>query len=190
MKKFFNEFLLCLALSIILLPSITTKAEEISNSNDTTLSQDEAVELSEDETNINTEDVVEVFCHGENNLSITQSDIDLLAKLVYAESRGEPFDGKIAVASVVLNRVLDESFPNTINEVIFQKNAFSCVHNGNIIAYPDQSCFQAVYEALQGADPTNEALFFYNPTISTSSWMLSTKKYDELSIGQHVFFKA
>ena len=113
-----------------------------------------------------------------------------MAKLVYAESRGEPFEGKVAVASVVLNRVMISQFPNSIREVIFQKNAFSCVKNNEIIANPDQDCYNAVYEAIKGVDPTNNAIFFYNPKISTCSWMKSTEKNDVKTIGNHVFFKS
>lgn len=131
---------------------------------------------------------IEVFNYNEKKLFITQSDIDLMAKLVYAESRGEPFDGKVGVVSVVLNRVLDESFPNSIKDVIFEPNAFSCVKNKNINAYPDESCYNAVYSAIKGNDPTNKALFFYNPNLATSSWMINTEKHNKISIGNHVFF--
>ena len=112
-----------------------------------------------------------------------------MAKLVYAESRGEPYEGKIAVASVVLNRLLNPGFPNSIKGVIFQTNAFSCVRDRDIKANPDQSCYDAVYEAINGKDPTNEALYFYNPAIATCSWMKQTQKKDTKSIGNHVFFK-
>lgn len=189
MKKFLYQILLCLALSLIFCPKITAKAEDLMNQNNTTSNSTEVVARSEEQTNINPEGVVEVFSFGNDSLNVTQADIDLMAKLVYAESRGEPFDGQIAVASVVLNRVLNDKFPNTISEVIFQKNAFSCVRDGNIVAYPDQTCYNAVYEALRGVDPTNEALFFYNPAISTCAWMQSTEKIDVTPIGHHVFFK-
>lgn len=190
MKIFTKKLLICLALSFIFLPKNVVKAEDISNSTNSASPQSDTGENSEEYNNINANNVVEVFNQNNANLSITMGDINLMAKLVYAESRGEPFNGQIAVASVVLNRVLDKSFPNTISGVIFQRNAFSCVKNGNIEAYPDQSCYNAVYEALSGEDPTNDALFFYNPAISTSSWMLSTQKRDALSIGHHVFFKS
>lgn len=189
MKIFTKKLLICLALSFILLPNTITKAEDISNSTISASPNSDSEENSKEYNNINVNNVVEVFNQNNSNLSITMADIDLMAKLVYAESRGEPFNGQIAVASVVLNRVLDKSFPNTISEVVFQKNAFSCVKNGNIEAYPDQSCYNAVYKALSGEDPTNNALFFYNPKITTSSWMLSKEKKDALSIGNHVFFK-
>lgn len=132
---------------------------------------------------------VQVFNSNGSTLKINKNDINLMAKLVYCESRGEPFEGKVAVASVVLNRVINPKFPNTISDVIFQKNAFSCVSNGKIIAQPDESCYDAVYEAIRGKDPTNDALFFYNPTIATCSWMKETSKKDSKKIGNHTFFK-
>lgn len=134
-------------------------------------------------------DVLEVFDYAAQKLYITAEDIDLMAKLVYAESIGEPYAGKVAVASVVLNRTMDPHFPNTIREVIFQKNAFSCVKNGKLNANPNQDCYNAVYDAIKGADPTNDALFFYNPSIATCSWMKDTEKINQTTIGHHTFFK-
>ena len=134
-------------------------------------------------------EVLEVFSHATKQLYITGEDIDLMAKLVSAESIGEPYTGKIAVASVVLNRTIDPHFPNTISEVIFQKNAFSCVKNGEIRAYANQDCYNAVYDAIKGTDPTNDALFFYNPTIATCTWMKETEKVNQTTIGHHTFFK-
>ena len=134
-------------------------------------------------------EVLEVFNHATQQLYITGEDIDLMAKLVSAESIGEPYTGKIAVASVVLNRTIDPHFPNTIQEVIFQKNAFSCVKNGKINANANQDCYNAVYDAIKGADPTNDALFFYNPTIATCNWMKETQKINQTTIGHHTFFK-
>lgn len=176
MKRFFKLFLFYVALSFVAL------------SNNILTVEVKAVESTENiETNI--DQVVEVFNHGQTSLYVTQSDVDLLAKLIYAESRGEPYEGKVAVASVVLNRVLNPEFPNSIQGVIFQPKAFSCVKNGTITAYPDDNCYSAVYEALKGVDPTNEALYFYNPSTATCSWMKSTAKQNVTTIGHHVFFR-
>jgi N-acetylmuramoyl-L-alanine amidase len=186
MKKIINVCIPCLILFTIIYPTIIVNAEIVTNPPLVSLSPpNQIIKNTED----NSDSVVEVFSQGKNNLNITKSDIDLMAKLVYAESRGEPFEGKVAVASVVLNRVLSPKFPNTIKGVIFEPNAFSCVKNNNIIAYPDQKCYDAVYQAIKGTDPTHEALFFYNPKISTCSWMKAIKKIDSLTIGQHTFFK-
>lgn len=135
------------------------------------------------------DEVLEVFKHDSRQLYITGEDIDLMAKLVSAESIGEPYEGKVAVASVVLNRTLDSSFPDTIKGVIFQKNAFSCVKNGTINAKTNQECYNAVYDAIRGYDPTNEALFFYNPNTATCKWMKQTPKFNQTTIGHHIFFK-
>lgn len=135
------------------------------------------------------DEVLEVFKHDNQQLYITGEDIELMAKLVSAESIGEPYDGKVAVASVVLNRTLNPSFPNTIKEVIFQKNAFSCVKNSQINAKANQDCYNAVYDAIKGYDPTNEALFFYNPNTATCNWMKQTPKFNQTTIGHHTFFK-
>ena len=134
-------------------------------------------------------EILEVFNHSTQQLYITGEDIALMAKLVSAESIGEPYAGKVAVASVVLNRTIDPHFPNTIQEVIFQKNAFSCVKNSKINATANQDCYNAVYDAIRGADPTNDALFFYNPTIATCNWMKETQKINQTIIGHHTFFK-
>jgi len=160
-------------------PLIQKTDENYSNTNIKDISQ------SSDKHN----EVLEVFNHSTQQLYITGEDINLMAKLVSAESIGEPYAGKIAVASVVLNRTIDPHFPNTIQEVIFQKNAFSCVKNGNINADANQDCYNAVYDAIRGADPTNDALFFYNPTIATCNWMKETPKINQMTIGHHTFFK-
>lgn len=133
--------------------------------------------------------VVEVFNYKDEMIYLTEEDVYLMAQIVFAESKGEPYEGKVAVASVILNRVLNPAFPNTIKGVIFQPNAFSCVLDGVINVTPNQECFNAVYESIKGNDPTNEALFFYNPAIATCSWMHNIEKTDSRSIGQHLFFK-
>lgn len=138
--------------------------------------------------NLSDEDYVEVFKENNQMLYLTQSDIYLMSQVVYAESKGEPFEGKVAVASVILNRALNNGFPNTIQGVIFQPKAFSCIVNGQINVEPTQECFDAVYEALSGNDPTGDAVFFYNPDIATCSWMQGVEKHNIVSIGQHLFF--
>lgn len=193
MKNYICKFSLCFTLSLFLLTSIA-KAETLYSGRKQTYNalKNESINIeNKDNCNINQEEeVVQVFNRGQVNLYVTQSQLDLLANLVYAESRGEPFEGKVAVASVVLNRVLSPKFPNTIEEVIFQPNAFSCVKNKKIVANPDESCYKAVYDALSGVDPSNQALFYYNPEIATCNWMKKTEKYDTCHIGHHVFFKA
>lgn len=123
-----------------------------------------------------------------NNYNVTDDDIYLMAQIVYAESRSEPFEGKVAVASVILNRLNHAAFPKSIKEVVTQRNAFSCVKNGKINVIPDESSYSAVREALKGSDPTSKAVFFYNPKIATSKWMKNVSKTNEKIIGNHVFF--
>ena len=113
-----------------------------------------------------------------------------MAQIVHAESKGEPFEGKVAVASVILNRLGYPEFPKSIKGVVMQKNAFSCVKNGSIDVIPDQSSYYAVIEALKGKDPTEKAVFFYNPKTATSNWMKNVSKRSVIKIGNHVFFKA
>lgn len=133
-------------------------------------------------------EIVEVFNSSNIRLYLTEADIDLMAKVVFAESNGEPYEGKVAVASVILNRATSPKFPNTVEEVIKQKNAFSCVRNGIINVTPDSDSYNAVKEAIKGGDPTEKALFFYNPKIATCPWMKGAEKENIKNIGQHVFF--
>lgn len=132
--------------------------------------------------------VVTVFNNKGKNIYITDSDIHLMAQIVYAESNAEPYEGKVAVASVILNRLQDYRFPNNIEGVVKQKAAFSCVKNGKIYAQPNENCYRAVKDALNGKDPTNNAIYFYNPKIATSKWMKNINKSNTKTIGNHVFF--
>ena len=110
----------------------------------------------------------------------------LLARLVYAEARGESYKGKVAVAAVVLNRVSSASFPNTISGVIYQKGAFESVSNGSINLTPDSDSIRAAKEAMNGWDPTGGCLYFYNArTVSSGSWILS--RTVKTVIGNHSF---
>lgn len=135
------------------------------------------------------EDIVEVFSQSNKKIFLSRGDIELMSQIVYAESKGEPYEGKVAVASVILNRVAHPRFPKSVKEVINQKNAFSCVKDGKIIATPDESCYNAVMDAIKGKDPTNNAVFFYNPKTATSKWMKNIDKDNVKSIGNHVFFE-
>lgn len=120
-------------------------------------------------------------------ISITNDELYLLSKLVSSEARGESYEGQVAVASVVINRVLDSRFPNNIKDVIYQKNAFSVVNNGEIYKNPTDSAYKAAREALYGKDPTSGAIYFWNPEIATCSWIKTLDPYKR--IGNHVFAK-
>lgn len=132
----------------------------------------------------------QVFKSNEKCTYVSDKEVYLMAQIVHAESRGEPFEGKIAVASVILNRLSYPEFPKSIEEVIMQKNAFSCVTNGKIDVIPDENSYNAVLEAIKGTDPTGKAVFFYNPRTATSKWMKNISKKSIKKIGNHVFFKA
>lgn len=117
--------------------------------------------------------------------TILSADHRLLAKLVYAEARGETYKGQVAVAAVVLNRVRSASFPNTISGVIYQTNAFTCVNNGSINNTPDSSCIRAARDAMNGWDPTGGCLYYYNPKTASDSWIRT--RTVKTVIGNHSF---
>ncbi|WP_052807393.1 cell wall hydrolase [Risungbinella massiliensis] len=122
--------------------------------------------------------------------SLTKADVDLLAKAVHSESRGETMKGKVAVAAVILNRVDSKEFPDSIRGVVYQKRAFTAVEDGQINLKPNQEAYNAVYQAIQGQDPTNGAIYYYNPKIATSKWMKQrAAKSKTTKIGDHVFMK-
>ena len=115
----------------------------------------------------------------------TNSDTYLLARCIYAEARGESYTGQVAVGAVVLNRVESAQFPNTIAGVIYQKNAFTAVNDGQINLTPDQTAINAAKDAMNGWDPTNGCLYYYNPAKATSEWIFSRETV--VTIGKHVF---
>lgn len=115
----------------------------------------------------------------------TQAEWDMLAKVVYGEARGEIYDGQVAVAAVVLNRLEDDEFPNTLRGVIFQKNAFTCVSDGQYYLTPNKTAYEAALEAMQGNDPTGGCLYYWNPVTATSQWIWTRRI--EARIGNHVF---
>ena len=113
------------------------------------------------------------------------NDLYLLAKLVHSEARGESYTGQVAVAAVVLNRVDDSRFPNTIAGVIYQPWAFTAINDGQFNLEPNNTAYQAARDAMNGWDPTYGAVYYYNPKTATSAWIRSTKTVTV--IGQHVF---
>ncbi len=113
------------------------------------------------------------------------ANLNLLARAVYAEARGEPYVGQVAVAAVILNRVKSSSFPNTVSGVIYQPGAFTCVSDGQINLTPNQTAYNAARDALNGYDPTGGCLYYYNPATATSKWIWSLKV--TLKVGRHNF---
>ncbi|MCC8436722.1 cell wall hydrolase [Brevibacillus sp. M2.1A] len=118
-------------------------------------------------------------------VKVSERDMELLARLVYAEGRGEPYEGQVAIAAVVLNRVASDDFPNTVREVIYAPNAFSPVHDGNLTHKLNESTRKAVQDAVNGKDPSNGSLYFFNPDTATSKWIWSRPVTVE--IGNHRF---
>ena len=119
--------------------------------------------------------------------STNSSDLNLLSRLVYGEARGEPYTGQVAVAAVVLNRVKNSSFPNTIAGVIYQSGAFDVVSDGQINLTPNDTAIKAAQDALNGWDPTNGAIYYFNPSTATNKWIWSRPM--TVTIGKHRFCK-
>lgn len=128
---------------------------------------------------------------GEGKYHLSQSDYDLLARLVSAEAAGEPFEGQVAVAASILNRLEDPRYPDTIYEIIYQvdngKYQYSPVLDGRIELPATPSVYQAVDQALAGADPSNGANGFYNPAKTSNQWIKSQPV--TAVIGNHVFYR-
>ena len=119
--------------------------------------------------------------------SSNSSNLNLLARLVYGEARGEPYTGQVAVAAVVLNRVKSSSFPNTISGVIYQSGAFDVVRDGQINLTPNTTAINAAQAALNGWDPSYGAIYYFNPATATNKWIWSRPM--TVTIGRHRFCK-
>lgn len=117
----------------------------------------------------------------------SQNDIQLMANAVYGEARGEPYEGQVAVAAVILNRLNSSSFPNTISGVIFEPRAFTAVADGQIWLTPNEKAKEAVLDAINGWDPTSSALYYFNPDTATSAWIWTRPQIKQ--IGKHIFCK-
>lgn len=115
----------------------------------------------------------------------SESDFNLLARIISAESRGEPYDGQVAVGAVILNRIAHPSFPNTLSGVIYQPQAFSCIADGGVNAAVADSSYQAAREAINGSDPSGGAIYYYNAAKATSQWIFSRPVIT--TIGNHRF---
>ena len=126
---------------------------------------------------------------GGNNATSNYSDADvnLLARLIYGEARGESYTGQVAVGAVVMNRIRSSSFPNTMSGVIYQKYAFTAVADGQINLTPNATAKKAARDAMNGWDPSYGAIYYYNPATATSSWIFS--RQTTVTIGNHVFAK-
>ncbi len=119
--------------------------------------------------------------------SNNSNDLNLLSRLVYGESRGEPYAGQVAVAAVVLNRVKSSSFPNSVAGVIYQSGAFDAVSDGQINLSPNSTAKKAAQDALNGWDPSYGAIYYFNPNTATNKWIWSRPM--TVTIGKHRFCK-
>ena len=115
------------------------------------------------------------------------NNLNLLARIIYGEARGEPYTGQVAVGAVVMNRVKSSSFPNTISGVIYQSGAFDAVRDGQINLTPDATAKKAAQDALNGWDPTYGAIYYFNPATATNKWIWSRPM--TVTIGNHRFCK-
>ena len=122
--------------------------------------------------------------------STTQSsDIQLMARAINGEARGEPYEGQVAVGAVILNRVKDSRFPNTIAGVIYQSGAFTAVSDGqiNVPIEENSTVYKAAEDAMNGWDPTGGCVYYFNPNTATNKWIWSRPHVK--TIGKHRFCK-
>lgn len=122
---------------------------------------------------------------GSSSGTAQSGNVDLLARLISAEARGEPYNGQVAVGAVVLNRVGHPSFPNTMAGVIYQSGAFTCMTDGQFNQPVAESAYRAARDALNGADPSGGAIYYFNPVTATSKWIWSRPLI--VIIGKHRF---
>ena len=122
-----------------------------------------------------------------NSTTNNSSNLNLLARLIYGEARGESYTGQVAVGAVVLNRVKSSSFPNTISGVIYQKGAFDAVADGQINLTPNSTAIKAAQDAMNGWDPSYGAIYYFNPSTATNKWIWSRPM--TVTIGKHRFCK-
>ena len=119
--------------------------------------------------------------------STNSNDLNLLSRVVYAEARGEPYEGQVAVAAVTLNRVKSSSFPNTLAGVVYQSGAYDAVSDGQINLTPNSTAKKAAQDAMNGWDPSYGALYYFNPATATNKWIWSRPM--TVTIGKHRFCK-
>lgn len=115
----------------------------------------------------------------------SERDLQILANAVYGEARGEPYEGQVAVAAVILNRLESSEFPDSISGIIFQPLAFTAVADGQIWLEPNERAKEAVLDALNGWDPSENALYYFNPKTATSKWIWTRPQIKQ--IGEHIF---
>ena len=128
-----------------------------------------------------------IYNSSSSTTTSNSSNVNLLAKLIYGEARGEPYVGQVAVGAVVMNRVRSSSFPNTISGVIYQRGAFDVVSEGNLNVTPNETSKKAAQDAINGWDPSYGAIYYFNPSTATNKWIWSRPL--TVTIGNHRFCK-
>ena len=118
-------------------------------------------------------------------VSVNRQELDMLAKLIYGEARGESYVGQVAVGAVVMNRIQSPDFPHTVAEVIFEPRAFTAIDDGQYWMTPDATAYKAALDAVRGWDPSHGSLFYFNPDTATSAWIWSRPQ--KVTIGAHIF---
>jgi N-acetylmuramoyl-L-alanine amidase len=119
--------------------------------------------------------------------TLNKSEMDIMARVIHGEARGEPYKGQVAVGAVVMNRIRSDLFPDTIRGVVFQAGAFTAVSDGQYWLTPNATAYKAALDAVRGWDPTNGALYYFNPKTATSKWIWTRQQ--TVTIGNHIFAK-
>lgn len=117
--------------------------------------------------------------------SLNMNEMDIMAKIIYSEARGEPYQGQVAVGAVVMNRIQSPLFPDTIEGVVFQSGAFTAVADGQYWLVPNRTAYLAALDVVRGWDPSGGSLYYFNPNTATSEWIWTRPQ--NLKIGKHVF---
>ncbi|MCR8631325.1 MULTISPECIES: spore cortex-lytic enzyme [Paenibacillus] len=119
--------------------------------------------------------------------TLNRAELDIMAKTIYSEARGESYEGQVAVGAVIMNRIQSGIFPNNIEDVVFQPGAFTAVADGQYWLTPNASAYLAAEDAVRGWDPTYGSLYYFNPDTATSKWIWSRPQ--TVQIGNHIFAK-
>jgi N-acetylmuramoyl-L-alanine amidase len=119
--------------------------------------------------------------------SLNSSEMDIMARVIYSEARGESYMGQVAVGAVVMNRMQSNQFPGNIRGVVFQPGAFTAVADNQYWLKPNQTAYLAALDAVRGWDPTNHSLYYFNPNTATNKWIWTRPQ--TVKIGNHIFTK-
>jgi N-acetylmuramoyl-L-alanine amidase len=117
--------------------------------------------------------------------SLNRDELDVMAKIIYSEARGESYTGQVAVGAVVMNRIQSQQFPDTIYDVVFQPGAFTAIDDGQYWLTPNRTAYMAAQDAVRGWDPTGGSLYYFNPDTASSRWIWSLPQ--NMKIGRHIF---